>query len=776
MAYVLPVRDMVMFPGAIAPLFVGRPKSLKAIEMAILEDRKVFLTAQRDISIDDPEPNDLYTTGTLCNILQMVRIPDGSTKVLLEGLERMHVRAFSTEKETLSADLVPVDSGHWKNDKKMEALKRSTQLAFDEYVNLHPKLPPEVLIAISTVEDIDKMTDLMASHLLIDVPKKQNILECYHLTNRLEILLKVLLEENELLKLEHDIHDRVQQELEEGQKQYYLREQLKVIRSELGQDEGDSELNEYEKKIADINLPEEVDIKAKEELKKLSRMPAMSAEATVVRNYIDWLLGIPWHEETADNFDFTRVKAVLSNNHYGLKKVKERLLEFLAVRKLAGDNAKGQILCLTGPPGVGKTSLAKSVAEAMGRKFVSMSLGGVRDEAEIRGHRRTYIGSMPGRIIQKIKQAGTVNPVLLMDEIDKIGSDFRGDPAAALLEVLDPEQNNSFTDHYLEVPYDLSKVLFITTANVTHTIPRALLDRMEVIQLSGYGLEEKTHIAKKHLFPKLLRESGLTKKKLTISDGAYKKIIGDYTREAGVRNLERQVATLCRKAAIKVLEEEDKEKSETDNSMPVKVTGRNIGNFLGAPRRYDVRLPKKPGRGVAIGLAWTEAGGEVLVIEVVTTDGKGHITLTGNLGNIMQESAQIAVGYLKSHSKQLGLKDVDWSSFDIHIHVPEGAIPKDGPSAGVTMAVAILSVVAGRQYDPSVAMTGEISLLGQVLPIGGIREKILAAKRNGITRLIVPISNKPDVDELDDWVKEGLDFTFASYAKEVFQKALEDNR
>lgn len=771
MVYVLPVRDMVMFPGAIAPLFVGRPRSLKAIELSVLEDRKILVVTQKDMSTDDPGEPDLYATGTLCNILQMVRVPDGSTKILLEGMERMHVLSYSKEKEALAADVVPIETVKWKKDEKIEALKRSVVLAFEEYVTLHPKLPTEILISVESVKDLDKISDLIASHMIVDIEKKQSLLECSRLDVKLGLLLKLLLEENELLKLEQDIHTRVQQELEQGQRQFYLKEQLKVIRSELGQDDSDSELDEYGEKVEQSGLPEEVKQKVKDELKRLAKMPPLSAEATVVRTYVDWILGMPWHASTQDVLDLSSVRTVLDSNHHGLDKVKERLLEFIAVRKLAGAKAKGSILCLVGPPGVGKTSLGRSVADAMGRKFVGMSLGGVRDEAEIRGHRRTYIGSMPGRIIQKIKQSGVNNPVLLMDEVDKMGSDFRGDPASALLEVLDPEQNHDFTDHYLEVPFDLSQVLFITTANVTHTIPKALLDRMEVIELSGYVMEEKLRIAKKHLLPKLLEENGLARSDLSIADGVYKKIVREYTREAGVRNLERMMDTICRKAAMRIVE--SREEGGTENRGPIKVGPKNLKEFLGPPKRYDLRLPKTPRRGIALGLAWTEAGGEVLVIEAVSSEGKGQITLTGNLGNIMQESAQTALGYLKGHSQGLGLSGLDWSGFDIHLHVPEGAIPKDGPSAGITMAVAMLSVLAGRRYLPNVAMTGEISLLGRVLPIGGVREKVLAAKRNGITTLIVPEGNRPDVEELEDWVRDGLYFIFAATVKDVFKHALE---
>ena len=771
MIYVLPVRDMVMFPGAIAPLFAGRPRSLKAIELSVLEDRKIFVATQRDLSVDDPEGEDLYSVGTLCNILQMIRVPDGSTKILIEGLERMKVLSYSKGKDCMTADAVTLETGPWEKDEKIEALKRTVVLAFEEYVNLHPKLPTEILLSVGSVKDFDKMSDLLASHLIVDLDVKQSLLECNKLEDRLQLMLRILLEENELLKLEHQIHSKVQQELEQSQRQYYLREQLKVIRSELGQDDADSEMDDYYERIDKANLPTEVEEKAKDELKRLSKMPTMSAEATVVRSYIDWILNMPWNNTTEDILDLSRVSSVLDSNHYGLEKVKERLLEFIAVRKLAGEKARGGILCLVGPPGVGKTSLGRSVADAMGRKFVSLSLGGVRDEAEIRGHRRTYIGSMPGRIIQKIKQAGTKNPIVLMDEIDKLGNDFRGDPASALLEVLDPKQNYAFTDHYLEVPFDLSQVLFITTANITHSIPKALLDRMEVIDLSGYVMEEKVRIAKRHLFPKLLEENGLTRKDISISDGVYKKIIQEYTREAGVRNLERKIATVCRKATMQIVMAQGDKGSELE--LPVVVTSKNLKDFLGAPKKYDLRLPKSPRRGIALGLAWTQTGGEVLVIEAVSSEGKGQITLTGNLGSIMQESAQTAMGYLKGHALQLGLKTTNWSSFDIHLHVPEGAIPKDGPSAGITMAVVMLSVLAGRRYRPEVAMTGEISLLGQVLPIGGVREKTLAAKRHGIKTLIVPEGNRPDIEELEDWVKEGLEFVFASNVKEVFKHSLE---
>lgn len=766
--FVLPVRDVVVFPGVIAPLFVGRPRSLKAIEMAMLQDRTIFVVAQKDMQIDDPKEEDLYSVGTICSLLQMVRIPDGTTKVLIEGISRGKVESYQRGKETLEADIISVTLPEGAAS-SLEPLKRSVLEQFEKYVTLHPRIPNEVLISVLNVEDSRQLADLVASHLSINVSRKQRLLETVDTEKNLGMLLKILLEEIDILQLEHDIQDKVRQELERGHKEYYLREQLKIIQDELGQGEGSSEIDELREKIEEAGMPDEVSSKALRELDRMSKMPLMSAEATVARTYIDWIVSLPWSNLSEDDLDIARAQKILDEDHYGLDKVKDRILEFLAVRRLAGNSAKGQVLCFVGPPGVGKTSLGRSIARALGRRFVNMSLGGMRDEAEIRGHRKTYIGALPGRIIQKIRQAGTKNPVLLMDEIDKLGINFRGDPAAALLEVLDPAQNNQFSDHFLEVPFDLSDVMFITTANVSYTIPKPLLDRMEVIRIPGYEEEEKMRIARKHLFPRIQREHGLDKTSIRISPKAIQSIIRDYTREAGVRELDRKLSTVCRKIVRRIVQEED---TGVPTTIPISVGVSDLAEHLGAPRRYDVSIPREPQQGTVVGLAWTEAGGDVLVIEAVKMKGKGDVTLTGNLGAIMQESAQAAIGFLRSKADTLGLSEFDWKASDIHIHVPEGAIPKDGPSAGVTMAVAILSAVSGRNILPNIAMTGEISLQGRVLPVGGIREKILAARRQGITTVILPEPNKPDFDEIPEWGKKDVEIRYVSSIAEVFQLAL----
>src|SRR6056297_389289 len=768
--YVLPVRDMVLFPGIIAPLFVGRPRSLKAIEHAMLQDRKILVVAQKDVETEDPEASDLYKVGTVCNILQMVRIPDGTTKVLIEGVERVNIKSLIKGKEVLEADVasIPKDSSGTENT---EALKRSVLEQFEKYVTLHPRIPNEVLVSAMNLDDPGQIADLVASHITIKVSDKQKLLEIAETEQFLKHLLKVLIEEVDILELEQDIQDKVKKELERGHKEYYLREQLKIIQDELGHGESSSELDELKQKIDEAGMPEEVNSKALHELDRLSKMPAMSAEATVVRTYIDWLISLPWKVSTKDKLDISMASSVLDKDHYGLEKVKTRILEYLAVRKrAASEDIRGQVLCFVGPPGVGKTSLAKSIAKSLGRSFVSMSLGGMRDEAEIRGHRKTYVGSLPGRIIQKIRQAGTRNPVLLMDEIDKMGMDFRGDPSAALLEVLDPEQNSNFTDNFLEVPFDLSQCIFITTANVTHSIPVPLLDRMEIIQIPGYVAEEKKHIARKHLLPKKMKEHGLTRKEIRISPGSIELIISDYTREAGVRNLERQLATVCRKVTRQLV---DNEESGEAINLPVSVSKKKIGEYLGPARARNVRLPLDSQAGIAVGLAWTQTGGDVLVIEAASMKGKGRITLTGNLGDIMQESAQTALGLLKSASDRFELDNVKWEEIDIHLHVPEGAIPKDGPSAGCTMALAILSALSGRKVSPKIAMTGEISLRGDILPVGGIREKVLAAKRNNIFHVILPAANRIDVADLASWAIDKMKFTYVERAEQVFHSALD---
>lgn len=762
--YVLPVRDMVVFPGIIAPLFVGRPRSLKAIEMAMLQDRTIFVVAQKEMRVDDPAVDDLHSVGTLCTILQMVRIPDGTTKVLIEGTERGRAGQYGKEQETFQIEFEPV---LWeeKGTPNLEPLRRSVLEQFEKYVTLHPRIPSEVLITVMNVDDPRQIYNLVSSHLAVKVEKKQRLLEMTDLEHGFKLLLKFLLEEIEILQLEHDIQDKVRQQVERGHKEYYLREQLKVIQDELGQGGTPSETEEIRKKIDDAAMPEVPRAKALHELERLEKMPGMSAEATVVRTYIDWLVTLPWSEATPDDFDLKRAQAILDLDHYGLDKVKERIVEYLAVRKVASHRMKGQVLCFVGPPGVGKTSLGKSIARALGRKFVNISLGGMRDEAEIRGHRRTYVGAMPGRIIQKIRQAGSRNPVLLMDEVDKMGSDFRGDPAAALLEVLDPEQNSTFTDHFLEVPFDLSDVIFITTANVTHSIPKPLTDRMELIRLPGYLWQEKIEIARKHLLPRLFYEHGLGAKQIRVTTKALERIIGEYTRESGVRALERELATICRKITRRMV---------TDGAGPDFSVGvKDLKDYLGPPREYDLRLPRTPEIGTAVGLAWTETGGDVLVIEAVSMKGKGGVTLTGSLGSVMQESARTAIGFLRANADALGIGAVSWKDRDVHVHVPEGAIPKDGPSAGITIAVAILSAVRRSPVRPGIAMTGEISLQGRVLPVGGIRDKILAAKRQGIGTIILPGANRPDVQEIPERYREDLAFAYVDTVSEVFDLAVE---
>ena len=768
---VLPIRDVVLFPGIIIPLFVGRPRSLKAIESALLHDKKIFVVTQKKMDTEDPAIDDLYETGTLCNILQMVRIPDGTTKVLVEGISRMRIGAYVRDGDLMEARLLSMP---WRDSESphMEALKRRVLDGFERYNTLQPRIPGEVMSSILGIDDIGQLVNLVASHISVKTEAKQRLLETAELENAMSLLLRMLTEEIDILELEHDIQDRVRSVVDKQQKEYYLREQLRIIQDELGQgrgEDGGGEFAQYEKKIAVSAMSDEARAKAQRELDRLAKMPSMSPEAAVVRNYLDWLIDLPWGIRTVDNVDIAHASHLLEEDHYGLDKVKDRILEFLAVRRQAGEEMKAQIICFVGPPGVGKTSLGRSVARALDRKFVNVSLGGVRDEAEIRGHRRTYIGSLPGRIIQKLSRAGSCNPVMLLDEIDKLGHDFRGDPASALLEVLDPQQNCNFTDHYLEVPFDLSEVLFITTANVTHTIPRPLLDRMEVIKLSGYTTQEKAQIAFRHLLPRVLKEHGLGKNQVKISMSTISRIVSAYTREAGVRGLERQLSTIARKITRRMVEASDK--GETFR-LPVSVKSADLKDYLGPPRLYDTKIPKTPQKGNVVGLAWTEAGGDVLMIEVVTMKGKGELSLTGSLGDVMQESARAAIGYLRSESEMLGLGDFDWKSVDIHVHVPDGAVPKDGPSAGVTMATAILSAVSGRKVNPNVAMTGEISLRGQVLPVGGIREKLLAAKRYGINHVILPAANRVDVEEIPDDILDGMKFDYASEVSTVFRKAL----
>ncbi len=767
---VIPVRDAVLFPGVIMPLFVGRPRSLKAVEMALLQDKRVFVVSQTHSETEDPAPEDLYHVGVLCNLLQMARLPDGTTKILVEGVVRMEAVEFVIDGDVLGAHLLPIP---WLNADPhvLEPWRRRVLKSFERYNALQPRIPAEVMASISEMADLEQLINLIGSHISVKLEERQSLLEIQDMKEALTFLLRLLTQEIEILELEHDIQDRVRSGVEKNQKEYYLREQLRVIQNELGQENSEEEEKDvYARRVEESAMSEEAREKAQKELARLAKMPLISPEAAVIRSYLDWLLDLPWEVRTKENHNLARAEKVLDRDHYGLRKVKDRILEFLAARRHAGQDMKGQIICFVGPPGVGKTSLGRSIADALNRNFVNVSLGGVRDEAEIRGHRRTYIGSLPGRIIQKLVQAKSCNPIILLDEIDKLGNDFRGDPSSALLEVLDPRQNAAFTDHYLEVPFDLSETLFLTTANVTHSIPKPLLDRMELIPIPGYITEEKVQIAAHYLLPRNLKEHGLKPADLKMGLPALKKVISAYTREAGVRGLDRALAKVVRKVTRKIVEAEDK---GTELPLPVSVRVKDLKDYLGSPKLYDLAVPTSPERGNVVGLAWTEAGGDVLMIEAVTMKGRGELILTGNLGDVMQESARAAVSYLRSEASALNLSRFNWKSIDIHIHVPEGAVPKDGPSAGVTMATAILSAVSGRRVLPGIAMTGEISLRGKVLPVGGIREKILAARRHGIKHIFLPAPNRADVEEVPQEYIEGMSFDYVEEAMSVFERALE---
>lgn len=766
----LPVRDTVVFPGVIMPLFVGRPRSLRAVESAFLQDKKLFVVAQSNNAVEDPEASDLYKVGTLCSLMQMLRLPDGTTKLLIEGATRMQTEEYRLDNEMFVAHITPVA---WRNaDRKaLEPWRRRVLECFERYNALQPRIPGEVMASIAALDDLEQLINLIGSHISIKLEDRQALLEIQDMREAFVFLLRLLTEENDILELERDIQDRVRSAVDKNQKEYYLREQLRVIQNELGQGESEEEeWSAYTERIEGSGMSEEARTKAQKELSRLRKMPFISPEAAVIRSYLDWLLDLPWGVRTEENDNISQAEKVLDRDHYGLRKVKDRILEFLAVRRHAGADMKGQIICFVGPPGVGKTSLGRSIADALNRKFINVSLGGVRDEAEIRGHRRTYIGSLPGRIIQTLVRAGSCNPVMLLDEIDKLGNDFRGDPASALLEVLDPRQNSHFTDHYLEVSFDLSEVLFITTANVTHSIPRPLLDRMELISLPGYIAEEKVQIASRYLLPRSLKEHGFKRMELKVPVPALKKIISSYTQEAGVRGLERCLSTIVRKVTRQVVEGEDK---GAPLSLPASVKVADLKEYLGSPKLYDLAVPTAPERGSVVGLAWTEAGGDVMIIEAVIMKGKGELLLTGQLGDVMQESAKAAVSYLRSESAALDLEDVDWKALDIHLHVPEGAVPKDGPSAGVTMATAILSAVSGRRVRQGIAMTGEISLRGKVLPVGGIREKILAARRHGVSHILLPLPNRADVEEVPQEYTRGMTFSYVEDVLSVFERALE---
>jgi len=758
----LPLRGVVVFPYMVIPLNVGREKSIKALEEAMVDDRIILLAAQKQEKTDDPTPEDIYDLGTIAEIKQLLKLPDGTIRVVVEGLCRARVDSYEQNEPYYLVKQTKLDDLDEKT-LEIEALMRSVIYQFEQYIKLSKRIPPETLASVVAVEEPGRLADIIASYLTLKVAEKQSILESVGAKQRLETLSEILGKEMELLELERKIHSRVRKQMEKTQKEYYLREQLKAIQKELGdKDDRQAEVEELRKKIEELKLPSSVEEKILKEVERLERMPAASAEAVVVRNYIDTVLSLPWTVKTEDCLEIKGAEKILNEDHYGLEKVKERILEFLAIRKLT-QQIKGPILCLVGPPGVGKTSLGKSVARAMGRKFVRISLGGVRDEAEIRGHRRTYVGAMPGRIIQGMKQAGSANPVFLLDEIDKMSTDFRGDPSAALLEVLDPEQNNTFSDHYLEIPFDLSQVMFITTANALHTIPRPLLDRMEVIYLSGYTEDEKARIAEKYLIPKLLNDHGLEKENLSLGEVALRSVIRHYTREAGVRNLERNLANICRKVGKEIVSEEVKQ---------VKVTTQNLHKFLGPLKYRETMAEKQDEVGVATGLAWTESGGDILPIEVVIMPGKGRLTLTGKLGDVMKESAQAAFSYIRSRCKELGCQPDFHENNEVHIHVPEGAIPKDGPSAGITMATALASALTNKPVRKEVAMTGEITLRGRVLPIGGLKEKMLAAHRAGIKTIIIPQENKKDLEDIPANIRKKLKIVPVEYLDQVLEEAL----
>jgi ATP-dependent Lon protease len=758
---VLPLRDIVVFPHMIVPLFVGREKSVRALEDVMKDDKQILLLTQKNAAQDDPTSADIYSVGTVGTVLQLLKLPDGTVKVLVEGGQRARVQRFA-ENEAFFQAYAEVITEKVGEQQELEALARTAVSQFEQYIKLNKKIPPEVLVSINQIEDPSKLADTLASHLALKIPEKQELLETETVSERLEKVFGYMESEIGVLQVEKRIRSRVKRQMEKTQREYYLNEQLKAIQKELGEGEdGRDELAELEERINKTKLSKEARDKAQGEVKKLRTMSPMSAEATVVRNYLDWLLSIPWQQRTKIKRDIKGAEKVLNADHFGLEKVKERILEYLAVQQRMR-KVKGPILCLVGPPGVGKTSLGKSVARATGRNFVRMSLGGVRDEAEIRGHRRTYIGSMPGKVIQGMKKAKSSNPLFLLDEVDKLGADWRGDPSSALLEVLDPEQNFSFNDHYLEVDYDLSDVMFVTTAN-TLRMPQPLMDRMEIIRLPGYTEDEKVEIAKRHLIPKQIKAHGLKKAEWTVTDEALRDLIRYYTREAGVRNLEREIANLTRKAIKEILMRKLKK---------ITVTRRNLEKFAGVRRFRYGEVEETDLVGVTTGLAWTEVGGELLTIEAVTLPGKGKVTATGKLGDVMKESVQAAESYVKSRSFAFGIAPTIFEKKDIHVHVPEGATPKDGPSAGVAMVTSIVSVLTAIPVRKDIAMTGEITLRGRVLPIGGLKEKLLAALRGGLTTVLIPKENEKDLAEIPDNVKRGLTIIPVASADELLKHAL----
>jgi ATP-dependent Lon protease len=760
---IVPLRDVVVFPHMMMPFVIGRPSSTRALEHALGKDKRIFLAAQHDAATDEPEPNDIYTMGCVANIVQSLKLPDGNIKVLVEGIERARAVEWKEDKGFYRV-VVKVVPKPKETGVDAESTMTKVVSLFEQYVKLSNNLHYDAMIAAVRVDDPGKLADTISAHLVVGVDEKQNLLEIISPIERLNRISALLEAEVDKLQVDRKIQSRVKKQMEKAQKEYYLNEKMKAIQKELGRkDEKGNEIEELKKKIEQAKMPEDVEEKAIQELKRLEAMPPMSAEATVSRNYLDWLIAVPWQKKTKESRDLKRAEEVLNEDHYGLEKIKDRILEFLAVRALV-KKPKATILTFSGPPGVGKTSLAKSIARAMNRKFVRLSLGGVRDEAEIRGHRRTYIGAFPGQIIQMMKKAGTMNPVFLLDEVDKMSMDFRGDPSAALLEVLDPEQNNAFLDHYLDVEYDLSNVMFICTANVLHTIPQALRDRMEVLQLAGYTEQEKVEIARKFLAPKAVEGAGLTKANITFLDEAFSTIIQRYTREAGVRNLEREIASICRKVARKVVTE--------GKAFSMEITAVKVTEYLGVPRFRPAMAEEKNEIGVATGLAWTEVGGEILTIEATLMPGKGKLTLTGKLGDVMQESAQAAMSYVRSKAEEFRIPKNFNRTTDVHIHIPEGAIPKDGPSAGITLATSLISALGRIPIRKEVAMTGEITLRGKVLPIGGLKEKILAAHRSGLKTIIVPRENEKDLADIPKNVLDTLSVYMVESMDEVLKIAL----
>lgn len=759
----LPLRGLSIFPYMVLHFDVGREKSIRALEEAMINDQMIFLVTQKEAQTDLPSIEDFYEIGTMSKIKQLLKLPGDTIRVLVEGVSRAKIEEVISEDQFFLVEISEHDDLDVTIDAEIEALKRSLLNVFDEYVKANSKIAPETLITVSEIEDVSRFADVIASNLAIKIEDKQEILARFDIKERLELIYEIITKELEILEIERKISSRVRKQIDKSQKEYYLREQLKAIQKELGEKEGNAEdIDNYRAKLEKLELPEEVVTKVEKELDRLSKLSSGSPEVGVIRTYLDWIFDLPWNTATEDNLDIKNARNVLDEDHYGLKKVKERVLEYLAIRQLS-QNMKGPILCLVGPPGVGKTSIAKSIARAMGRKFVRMSLGGVRDEAEIRGHRRTYIGAIPGRIIYSIKQSASQNPLFLLDEIDKMSHDFRGDPASAMLEVLDAEQNKDFRDHYLELPFDLSKVMFVTTANSLDTIPAPLLDRMEVIHISGYTEEEKLNIAMKYLIPKQLKEHSMKEESLQISEATVRAIINGYTRESGVRSLERQVAGVVRKAATQIVEH---------NKDVVKVTPVNLNKFLGIPKyRYD-RINQRDEIGVVTGLAWTAVGGDTLFIEVSVMPGTGKLELTGQLGDVMKESARAGLSYIRSKCDELKIDKEFTKNTDIHIHVPEGATPKDGPSAGITMTTAMISALSKIPVHKDVAMTGEVTLRGRVLPIGGLKEKVLAANRAGIKKVIIPIENEKDIEDIPQNVRRTVEFVLASNMDEVLEHAL----